>query len=214
MTDAPEPVNAVPVNPPPKPGWKTSEFWLNKFAILLSVLFATNAIPTGSFWMKIALIIATMLGSLGYTVSRTIIKTAGMLFLVAFGLHATSGCSWSKTEAKTIETAAVDCTKGELKNAVDMFVPVVGKLLQLATGADGKVDWTQVEDGTKKLAGDVGGCVLGTAVAQALKPTQVKPGAPQSSPLEVDAADLRAHFEATRLAKFGGKTYVTEAGPL
>src|SRR5690349_12831610 len=92
--------------PATKPGWKTSEFWLNKIAILLSALFATNVIPTGSVWMKVAMITAIMLGSLGYTVSRTLVKTAAMFALVVFGLHATTGCAGA-TREKTIHAAFV-----------------------------------------------------------------------------------------------------------
>ena len=140
-----------------------------------------------------------------------------MIAAVAIGLVAIAGlasCAWLKSEGATVKSAAVDCTKGELPKAVEMFTPTVEKLLELATGGDGKVDWSQVEDGTKKLAGDVGGCVLSTAVAHALQPVPEGSGAPKSSPLEIDAADLRAHFEVTRRERFGGATYLTEAGPL
>lgn len=58
-------------------GAKSSEFWLTLAATLLSFLFASGVIPTGS-WIEMALGIgATILGALGYQVSRTIVKAKG-----------------------------------------------------------------------------------------------------------------------------------------
>lgn len=58
------------------PGYKTTEFWLKLAAIVLTALFASGAIPTTGTAAMIAAIAATVLGALGYTVSRTIVKTA------------------------------------------------------------------------------------------------------------------------------------------
>lgn len=196
-----------------KPGRTTSEHALSVLAIIVSALFVSGAIPTDTIWAKVLGVIAAVLISLGYTVSRTIVKTAVILCLVSFGLRTTTGCSWTKSEAKTVETAAVDCTKGELGTAVKVFSPVLEQLIVLATGGDGHVDTAQLASGTKTLAGDIGGCVLTNAVAKSLKPKPATSGSPQSSPLVIDPGELRAFYEAKR-EQLGGKTYVTEQGPL
>lgn len=150
----------------------------------------------------------------GGFVSSSLVVTLAAIAIGCAAIAGIASCARLKSEGATVKTAAVDCTKGELPKAVAMFTPTVEKLLELATGGDGRVDWSQVEDGTKALAGDVGGCVLSTAVAKALQPAPAKEGAPQSSPLVIDPGDLRAHFEVTRRAKFGGQTFLTAAGPL
>lgn len=60
---------------PAKPGFYTSEFWLKVAAMLLTALFASGAL-TNSTALAIAGIAATILGALGYTVSRTMVKNA------------------------------------------------------------------------------------------------------------------------------------------
>lgn len=59
---------------PAKPGYKTTEFWLKLAALLLTAVFASGAL-TNSTALAIAGIAATVLTALGYTVSRTMVKT-------------------------------------------------------------------------------------------------------------------------------------------
>jgi len=59
---------------PAKAGYKTTEFWLSLAAMILGALFASGAISSGGTTDKIAGLVATILGSLGYTVSRTLVK--------------------------------------------------------------------------------------------------------------------------------------------
>jgi hypothetical protein len=63
-------------SPPAKPGYLTTEFWLKVAAFALTALYASGVIPTTGAVATIAAIAATMLGALGYTVSRTFVKTA------------------------------------------------------------------------------------------------------------------------------------------
>jgi hypothetical protein len=58
----------------PTKGYKTTEFWLKLLALVITALYASGAIPTDSTAAKITAIAATMLGALGYTVSRTLVK--------------------------------------------------------------------------------------------------------------------------------------------
>lgn len=59
--------------PAAKPGFRTSEFWLKLAAFALSAVFASGAL-TNSTAVQIAGIVATILGAMGYTVSRTLAK--------------------------------------------------------------------------------------------------------------------------------------------
>ena len=63
------------ISPAVKPGWQTTEFWLKVAAILLTALFASGVIPTSGMAAQITAIAATILGALGYTVSRTMVKS-------------------------------------------------------------------------------------------------------------------------------------------
>lgn len=66
----------VPADTPPAPvtpGYKTTEFWLKIAAMLLTAAYASGAL-TNSTALSIAGIAATILGALGYTVARTMLK--------------------------------------------------------------------------------------------------------------------------------------------
>jgi hypothetical protein len=60
---------------PPKPGFRTSEFWLKVAAMLLTALFASGAV-TNNTVLAVAGIAASMLGALGYTVARSLVKAS------------------------------------------------------------------------------------------------------------------------------------------
>lgn len=57
-----------------KPGYKTTEFWLTLAATVLSLVFASGALGAGGVDLQIAGIIASVLGALGYTVTRGGVK--------------------------------------------------------------------------------------------------------------------------------------------
>jgi hypothetical protein len=58
-----------------KPGYKTSEFYLIAIAQLLGLLMASGVIETGTQWDKMIGVATTLLAGLGYTYSRTQIKS-------------------------------------------------------------------------------------------------------------------------------------------
>ena len=69
--------HAAPSNPeptPPKPGYKTTEFWLSSLALILGVVLASGAIPEGGIAAQVVGGLLSLLASLGYTASRTSIK--------------------------------------------------------------------------------------------------------------------------------------------
>lgn len=173
------------------PGYKTTEFWLKIAALLVSTLIASNAIPVGGIWEKLISISALLLGSLGYTVSRTMIKTAAMLFFVMAIAHTSTGCAWFKSESKAVATDVVDCTKASAVGAIKEFGPAIDALLLYATGANGVVSSEALEDAGKGFAKEIGGCVIADSIARALKPSLPDPNAPKSSPLVADPDSLR-----------------------
>lgn len=101
MTEA----QGVPIIKPPseqpKPGYKTTEFYLSLLAILMSAAFASGLIPVGGTVEKIAAMAATVLTAAGYKVSRTLVKTAGALLLVMLIASSSMACGAS-TREKTI----------------------------------------------------------------------------------------------------------------
>jgi hypothetical protein len=90
---------------PPTPGYRTTEFWFRQIALLLSVLIATDAIPVGGVTMKIVMIAAAWLTAEGYTVSRTIIKTAAPMFLFAAIVHS-AACGASARDSLIATTVS------------------------------------------------------------------------------------------------------------
>jgi hypothetical protein len=76
MTDlATVPTTTPVVTPDPKPGYKTSEFWLALAAMFLTALFASGAIASGGSTDKVLTFAAAALTSLGYSVSRGLAKS-------------------------------------------------------------------------------------------------------------------------------------------
>lgn len=59
-----------------KPGWKTSEFWLSLGAQILTVLFASGIVADGTTFEKALVLVAGILGALGYAVVRGGVKKA------------------------------------------------------------------------------------------------------------------------------------------
>jgi hypothetical protein len=53
----------------PKPGYKTSEFWLTAVAMIVALLLASGAL-TNELMLQVAGIIASALAALGYDYSR------------------------------------------------------------------------------------------------------------------------------------------------
>jgi hypothetical protein len=57
-----------------KPGYKTTEFWLSMAAIIVGALLASGVLPADSVWLKVAGIVSSVLGAIGYTANRTVVK--------------------------------------------------------------------------------------------------------------------------------------------
>ena len=57
-----------------KPGYKTTEFWLATLAVVVGVLMASGAFESGDSVAKALALVASVLASLGYSVSRGMAK--------------------------------------------------------------------------------------------------------------------------------------------
>jgi uncharacterized protein (UPF0212 family) len=64
----------TPTNNEPKAGYKTTEFWLAAAASIVGLLFAADIFPAESQGEKLLGLAGMVLTSLGYTVSRTMVK--------------------------------------------------------------------------------------------------------------------------------------------
>lgn len=69
MSDSQDPVSAT------TPGWRTTEFYFKVVAAALTLGYASGLIPTTGTVAAVAAMAATLLAALGYTVSRTLVKT-------------------------------------------------------------------------------------------------------------------------------------------
>lgn len=57
-----------------KPGYKTTEFWLATVTAIVGILFASDVFPAESGGEKALGLAASVLASLGYSVSRGMAK--------------------------------------------------------------------------------------------------------------------------------------------
>ena len=57
-----------------KPGFKTTEFWLTSLAAIVGMVIASGAVPEAGLAGQIIGGAAAVLGQLGYSVSRAIVK--------------------------------------------------------------------------------------------------------------------------------------------
>jgi hypothetical protein len=126
-----------------------------------------------------------------------------------------AGCSSTQRgEARAVIGQVVDCTKGKAKDISEQLGPVLEHELVNAIDGSGKVDWSPIEDLSKKFTSDVGGCALATAVAHLVHPPPPSPDAPQSAPLDVDTSALLQAWTAQRAASYGGQSFHTPAGDI
>lgn len=196
------PVTVTTSAAPPKPGYLTTEFWLKVAAIALTALFASGVIPTSGPAAQVAAIAATMLGALGYTVSRTLLKNGAAALLLLFGIGALAMQPACGSTAKSVESTAghavVNCAETDARaRMVDVLTPVMQTVILSATNADGKfIDTAPIKSALGKLdkstlyteAWTVLSCAAKTAFAALTHPATAQPGAPASAPFMVDPA--------------------------
>ena len=92
-----------------KPGYKTTEFWLTAAAAIVGLLFASGIIPTDSSLYKLLGLAATTLGTMGYAVSRGMVKSAVPMIVAGSLLEiCMTGCTTYETGVyRTLGTVSV-----------------------------------------------------------------------------------------------------------
>lgn len=90
------PVVVVPSSPAPptpiKSGWGTSEFYMAWFAKIMGALVTSGILGDGTQASRIAGLIVIILAQAGYTYSRTMIKTAAMMFALLIMSNGVIAC--------------------------------------------------------------------------------------------------------------------------
>jgi len=208
MPDTTSP-SQIPIATVVTPGYRTTEFWLKLAAFVLTALFASGTIPTSGPTAQLAAIAATMLGALGYTVGRSLVKAASAaLLLMALGtmVGTMTACgSTSKAAEKAVLADVVDCTTADRVKLEQQFGPTVELALQRALGGDGKIDLPSLDQIGHDLQAD-GWCVLEREAAKLIAWTAAKVGT-ASAAAPLDAQDLAAKVKAMRTAKFGATRF-------
>jgi hypothetical protein len=65
----------MPDETPPRPGYRTSEYWLALATVIVGALLASGAIGDTTPLGKALAFIASALASAGYSYSRAVVKT-------------------------------------------------------------------------------------------------------------------------------------------
>lgn len=198
-TVTPAGTTTLTTSTPPKPGWKTSEFAGHAAAMLLTLLFASGLL-TGSTALNIAGIAAAWLGSLGYTVNRTLLKAGAGLLLLGLIAAPQVGCSSS---AKGKEAAAagsfLGCeadsfAPGTLSDATKLAISVVLHWI----GPGGRPDASGLKADAAPLKTNLARCAWDAAVAALAAPVPAQPGAPASAVAALDGPALSAVWAQKR----------------
>ncbi len=184
MPDTTDPTTApltTTTTPTTKPGYKTTEFWFKVAAFILSCLFASGAI-TNDKVLAIAGIAASWLTSMGYTVSRTLVKSAAaktmlvIMFMLGVGAVSSTGCH---TVAPQVIHTVEDC--------INQDRPAIISLIESFWPKDGGAPhWNEIETAGLAAGVHVGGCAIHEFVQQYLTPA---PGNHAPDPLNGWAAE-------------------------
>lgn len=198
-----------------KPGWQTTEFWLSTAAKLLGILFAAGIIGDGTLAARIAGLAAMVLTALGYSVSRALVKAAGVLLLV--GLASTTTIACSKEARAAAAHAAWDCTAPERAEAVAVLTPLADSVILAAASGDGKlIDSSKLRAAFSRAnlmteAGALLTCAIASATAALMTPSKQTQGV---AGLVVEPAAVKAAFDELRAAQFPGTQIKTASGVL
>ncbi|HSR79120.1 MAG TPA: hypothetical protein VLN57_21280 [Xanthobacteraceae bacterium] len=196
----------TPPDPTPiKSGWLTTEFLGAWAAKIFGALLTSGVLADGSIAMRITGAAVFVLAQLGYTWSRTVVKTAAMLLLVGLFVPAQIACSGKGT---AVLHAVVNCAETEGRaEAVKVLTPVVTSVIVSSTSADGKViDTAPIKNALTKAnvlseAGTILSCATERAFALLAAPAPAPvPRAPASAALVVDPTAVivaRAQVMAT-----------------
>lgn len=121
---------------PPKPGIRTTEFWLTVLASVLGILMASGVVVADTPWARVIGGAITFLSTLGYTWKRSDVKAAYHRLVPLFLVGALLGTAACATVKSAGESALIDCGKPALIDAVASIAADVQRVL-----SGGDVDW-------------------------------------------------------------------------
>jgi hypothetical protein len=143
------------------------------------------------------------------------VKKAGLagLVLLVVACGSTTG-QRLKAGAGRVAGDFIDCTTPAAVTTIGELGPAFANVIRNATSDDGKVDGAPVKQALGALKSPAMQCAAAAVFAEMLRPREPDPDAPQSSPLEVDPAELGAVFELLRTEHYDGARYQLEGGVL
>ncbi len=177
-----------------KPGHKTSEAALTVLAIVVGATLASGILTSNTLVQLFGIAQMTLAG-LGYTWSRTLVKTAAALLFVAVLGHTQVAC---KANGPVIGAVSIDCT-------VDHAADIANVLDALKSALSGG-GWSAVYTRAKQAGTDIGGCALAELVQDYL--------GGKAAPAKGEGQTARATLEKFRSEEAGGATFITPAGAL
>lgn len=137
--------------------------------------------------------------------------------ITSFGICialALTGCETARDRAASGVGALIDCEAPNIKAAVAELVPLASQAIKSWISGDGKVDTAKMRAACAGIVGDLGRCVMASAVAILTAPAPSGGQTVIAQPLTVpDPGALRAAFEDVRV-DWGGASYRTMAGVL
>ncbi len=145
-----------------KPGWQTTEFWLSSAAKLIGILFAAGILGSGTTAECIAGISAVVLSSLGYTVTRGMVKSGAAMLLIVVAMQ--PACAITKSSVSEVGHVIVECTKADSPRIIATVVDL-GVQAALSAIDEAMIDWSALETSAWAQGKEVGGCALATFVA-------------------------------------------------
>lgn len=125
--------------------------------------------------------------------------SATTMFIVACN----GACNTLRDSGGRIAEGFVDCMTPSAQEAIGAFLPAMGDVVRNALDDSGRVDWEPVKAAGKSLKTPAQQCVMAAAIAELMRPREVKEGAPQSSPLEVDSEALLVGWQQMRGELYG-----------
>jgi hypothetical protein len=181
----------------------------------LTLIFASG-ILTNATEIQIAGIAAAWLGSFGYQVTRSWVKTSAVLLLVGALGTAQTACTSAERSAVATSAghAAINCTATAIGTTPGLDLATLAAVVNLTAAERSKcmtaagLDWKCVEADAIGQGVTLGGCALVQLVAAAAKAIQ-----PSTSGLAANPAPPpgRVELEDFR-AKMGGASWHTAAG--
>lgn len=122
--------------------------------------------------------------------------------VLAVGLVTGAAVSTGCGSVQRAGASAIDCLAPRTARVAAELTGVVSDALRLATGNDGRVDWTAVKSSVAGFASDGPRCAFRAVIVEAMRP---RSNGVQAAGLEYSADDLRAGYAAVNAQAFADR---------